>query len=271
MQTRSLPSRFSRSTLAFVVAAHAGAAAFALTWSVQHRPTEPTPLMVTLMSAPVPELLPVPLPAAPEPVPRPEPPRDVAPRPIPKTTVAQPVAAPEPEQPEREPEPPIEPPPLEPPRPLADIPAPPLPVPPPAAVAALSPEAAPVLPVPEAAARPDPPTRLVAPAPPTAPAAAPAETEQAVQVWQADYLRNPKPEYPNSSRRLGEHGTVVLRVLVSPAGDASRVELKGTSGYHRLDDSALAAVRQWKFVPARRGEQPVAAWVVVPIRFTLKG
>ena len=27
----------------------------------------------------------------------------------------------------------------------------------------------------------------------------------------------------------------------------------------------------WKFVPAKRGEQPVAAWVVVPIKFSLKG
>ncbi len=269
MPIHPLPPRISRPTLALVVAAHAAVAALALTWSTHHRPTEPTPLMVTLMAAPPePDRPPVPLPTppAPEPAVRPEPPRDVAPRPMPKTTVAEPIPAPERVYPEPEPEPP----PAEAPRPLAETPAPPVPVPapPPAPVATSSPEMATVA---LAAAKPDPPRSLAAPAPATTPAAAPAEADPAPQVWQADYLRNPKPEYPNSSRRMGEHGTVILRVLVNPAGDATRVELKGTSGYRRLDDSALLAVRQWKFVPARLGEQPVAAWVLVPIRFTLKG
>jgi protein TonB len=30
-------------------------------------------------------------------------------------------------------------------------------------------------------------------------------------------------------------------------------------------------VRRWKFVPARQGERPVAAWVLVPILFRLEG
>jgi protein TonB len=87
----------------------------------------------------------------------------------------------------------------------------------------------------------------------------------------AIYLRNPKPSYPNMSRRLSEQGTVLLRVFVTMTGDATKIELKESSGHPRLDHAALDAVQTWKFVPAKRGEQPVAAWVVVPIKFSLKG
>ncbi len=52
-------------------------------------------------------------------------------------------------------------------------------------------------------------------------------------------------------------------------GAAERVELKRTSGSERLDESALAAVRQWKFVPAQCAGKAVAAWVLVPVAFSL--
>jgi TonB family protein len=78
-------------------------------------------------------------------------------------------------------------------------------------------------------------------------------------------LDNPKPPYPPLSRRMGEQGRVVLRVHVTPEGAAGEVLLHASSGSPRLDESALATVRRWKFVPARRGAEPVAAWVLVPI------
>jgi protein TonB len=89
------------------------------------------------------------------------------------------------------------------------------------------------------------------------------------QMLTALYLRNPKPGYPAASRRLGEQGTVVLRVFVTVAGEAKRVELKSTSGHLRLDRAALESVQRWKFVPAKRDDKPVDAWVLVPIRFSL--
>lgn len=89
--------------------------------------------------------------------------------------------------------------------------------------------------------------------------------------FNADYLQNPAPPYPALARRLGEEGRVVLRVLVSPAGHPEQVEVKSSSGSPRLDESALTTVRTWKFVPARQGDHPVAAWVLVPISFSLKG
>ena len=88
--------------------------------------------------------------------------------------------------------------------------------------------------------------------------------------FDADYLDNPKPSYPAISRRLAEQGRVVLRVRVEADGRAAEVQLHSSSGSPRLDQSALDTVRRWKFVPARLGQTPTAAWVLVPIAFTLK-
>jgi protein TonB len=87
--------------------------------------------------------------------------------------------------------------------------------------------------------------------------------------FNADYLQNPAPAYPALARRMREQGRVLIRVLVSADGMPERIELKTSSGFPRLDQSALETIRNWKFVPARQGEQKVAAWVVVPIAFTL--
>jgi len=88
--------------------------------------------------------------------------------------------------------------------------------------------------------------------------------------FSADYLQNPPPAYPGIARRLGQQGKVVLRVLVTVAGAPSQVEIRAGSGFQSLDEAALDAVRRWRFVPARQGAQAVAAWVLVPIVFTLE-
>jgi protein TonB len=115
----------------------------------------------------------------------------------------------------------------------------------------------------------------VSPAPtpmatPAAIAAPPAPAAPTPARFDANYLDNPKPTYPSISRRIGEHGRVLLRVHVAADGSATEVQLHTSSGHARLDDSALATVRRWKFVPARLGQEAVAAWVLVPIAFTLK-
>lgn len=87
--------------------------------------------------------------------------------------------------------------------------------------------------------------------------------------FDADYLRNPAPAYPPLARRLREEGKVVLRVFVTPEGAAGQVELRTSSGFPRLDQAARDAVSRWKFVPARRGDETVGAWVLIPIVFNL--
>lgn len=109
-----------------------------------------------------------------------------------------------------------------------------------------------------------------------APAAASARTVVTSEVaaiveprFDADYLKNPAPGYPRKSRRQREEGLVVLRVFVSPAGMPEQIELSTSSGFAQLDDAALDAVRQWKFVPAQTAGKTIAAWVLVPIEFSL--
>jgi len=89
--------------------------------------------------------------------------------------------------------------------------------------------------------------------------------------FSAGYFSNPEPEYPPQSRRLREQGLVKLRVHVTVQGRADEVTLYKSSGYKRLDTAAINAVWRWQFRPAQRAGAPVAAWVVVPIRFELQG
>lgn len=83
------------------------------------------------------------------------------------------------------------------------------------------------------------------------------------------YLNNPKPNYPAISRRAGEEGRVLFRVLVNANGEPESVEVSTSSGFERLDSAALEAVKQWRFVPAKRNNQTISAYVTVPISFKL--
>lgn len=120
----------------------------------------------------------------------------------------------------------------------------------------------------------EPPKAVAEPAPvaPAVAAEAPVPAPPAPLIeprFDANYLDNPKPPYPGLSKRLGEQGVVQLRVFVNVDGSVGRLELRRGSGHPRLDQSAMSAVQHWRFVPARQGSAPVAAWVVVPIHFTL--
>lgn len=136
-----------------------------------------------------------------------------------------------------------------------------------------APEPPPVLAAPVEAPSPVP--VLVTPPPPAAPApvavAPPPPIAVTPPVFAADYLENPPPPYPALSRRLGEQGRVLLRVHVSAGGAAEEIQIRESSGHARLDESARATVGRWRFVPAKRGETPVAAWVLIPISFRLEG
>ncbi|GLH71654.1 hypothetical protein GETHLI_01560 [Geothrix limicola] len=87
--------------------------------------------------------------------------------------------------------------------------------------------------------------------------------------FDAAYLQNPEPTYPALSKRFGEEGRVILRVLVNPEGQPEQVEVRQSSGHARLDQAALGTVRRWRFTPARRGSERLAAWVLVPLSFQL--
>jgi protein TonB len=79
-----------------------------------------------------------------------------------------------------------------------------------------------------------------------------------------------KPTYPESARRAGIEGTSLLRFEITEQGMVSRVTVERSAGYQDLDRAAVAAIQHWRFEPARRGNQAVAVWVTLPIRFELK-
>jgi TonB family protein len=84
-----------------------------------------------------------------------------------------------------------------------------------------------------------------------------------------DYLSNPPPRYPESSRLGGEQGVVLVRVDVACSGNVNRVLLARSSGYHALDRAAVEAVKRWKFHPASAAGIAMNSEVTVPVRFEL--
>lgn len=104
------------------------------------------------------------------------------------------------------------------------------------------------------------------------PPAPPAPVEEKVTAARADanYLNNPAPEYPPVALRQGWSGTVQLRVLVQPDGRPDTITIAKSSGKKVLDDAAIAAVHNWKFVPAKRGDTPIEGWVSFPVEFNIE-
>jgi len=72
------------------------------------------------------------------------------------------------------------------------------------------------------------------------------------------------------SKRLGEQGKVVVRVLIAVDGTAQKAELKQSSGFDRLDQAGLSTVLRWRYVPGKRTGVPEAMWFNVPISFVLE-
>lgn len=175
---------------------------------------------------------------------------------------------------------------VEPPRPKEPPPPPPapvkqpvaktrLPTPPPAPRPVAIADPTPTANAPTGVTTPQPPAPplaepvAVAAAPVAPPAAPPAPPKIVPPSSDANYLNNPKPAYPRMSRSLGEQGTVQVLVYVGADGNAQKVEIKKSSGYDRLDQAALAAIAHWRFVPGKRDGVPEAAFVIVPMPFSL--
>lgn len=114
------------------------------------------------------------------------------------------------------------------------------------------------------------PAPAVGPAPDVAQAAGETEGEPVLPPRSdAAHLNNPKPVYPSVSRRFKEEGTVVLDVFIQADGTVGELRVRRSSGFPRLDAAALAAVRHWKYVPARRGKDPLALWYSQSLVFSL--
>ena len=79
-----------------------------------------------------------------------------------------------------------------------------------------------------------------------------------------------QPEYPPSSRRAGEAGTVILEVLVLENGRVGDARVKQSSGFPRLDEAAVREVkRSWRLVPGTENGKPVQMWGQFAVTFKL--
>jgi len=90
-----------------------------------------------------------------------------------------------------------------------------------------------------------------------------------VALTQASYRDTPSPSYPESARRDGREGRVLLRVLVDHQGRIKQVDINSSSGSDVLDHAAAEAIKRWRFHPARYGDKPVESWLRIPIEFRL--
>jgi protein TonB len=82
--------------------------------------------------------------------------------------------------------------------------------------------------------------------------------------------RSEQPEYPPSSRRAGETGTVVLEVYVLENGRAGDVRVKTSSGFPKLDEAAVREVkRSWRLVPGTENGKPAPMWGQFAVTFKL--
>jgi protein TonB len=166
--------------------------------------------------------------------------------------------------------------PAEPAIPPAPPPPRPQPIPkklPPAPVIAAAPSPAPAafvvpaVPAPEPVVE-TPPAPVVVQAPPAPPA--PPPPPKIIPASAVQYLEPPAPEYPRLSRRSAESGRVVVRVYIDTAGQPHSVQVSSSSGFARLDESAVSAVQKARFKPYTENGQPTAGWTYVPIDFELE-
>ncbi|MDH5517035.1 MAG: energy transducer TonB [Gammaproteobacteria bacterium] len=81
---------------------------------------------------------------------------------------------------------------------------------------------------------------------------------------------NPAPLYPRASLRRQEQGKVILEVLIELDGSVSEARIKQSSGFKRLDRSALKAVKRWRYIPAQQSGNAIKYWYQQAIVFSLR-
>jgi protein TonB len=82
-------------------------------------------------------------------------------------------------------------------------------------------------------------------------------------------IREVKPVYPQIAIDAGVEGPVTVHVLVGKNGRVLKAELAERFQVPMLNESALAAARQWVFTPGYANGKPVACWTAIPFRFRL--
>lgn len=146
---------------------------------------------------------------------------------------------------------------------VEEIPAPP--PPPPKPPEPKPPEPTPPTPKPPAPKPPPPP--VPAPPVPQIPQKAPVQGAVDAPPRPRQTIR---PRYPQSARRRGEEGDVVLSLHVTSLGRVDRVDVLSSSGFPDLDKAAVKAAQEARFTPARSGRKSVDATARLTLTFRLR-
>lgn len=102
----------------------------------------------------------------------------------------------------------------------------------------------------------------------------PAQTElpvtKEVISKQPRFARAPSaPVYPALARRRQQQGTVWVDVRLDAQGQQIELQVLRSSGVKSLDQAALAAVEQWRFLPEQHNGVGVPSRVHIPIEFAI--
>jgi protein TonB len=98
----------------------------------------------------------------------------------------------------------------------------------------------------------------------------PPPARRVVAATAVQYRVLPPVEVPRASRRAGESGMVWLKVVVSVTGLPTSVVVHRSSGFPRLDEQAVWAMRQARFKPQTEDGSPIELEVTAPIEYLLE-
>jgi len=100
-----------------------------------------------------------------------------------------------------------------------------------------------------------------------------AESEETRKFYAFDekpiLIKTVPVRYPELAKQAQIEGTVMLRVVIDEKGKVIRVSVLTSDVTTSMEKAAMAAVRQYRFRPAKQRMQPVKAAVAIPVRFTL--
>ena len=99
--------------------------------------------------------------------------------------------------------------------------------------------------------------------------AAPSRIRVSQGVTEGNLIRKVQPSYPPLAKTARIQGQVILHALISKAGNIENLEV--VSGHPMLVQSALDAVRQWKYRPYVLNGEPVAVDTTITVNFNLQG
>ena len=106
-------------------------------------------------------------------------------------------------------------------------------------------------------------------APPPPPKAAPSRIKLGGQVQAAKIVAQPQPLYPALARQARIQGNVVLHAIIDKDGRVGQLEV--VSGHPLLVQSALDAVKQWRYQPTQLNGDPVEVDTTITVTFVLGG